>query len=228
MRHPRPPRGAAGAEGRRPGVPRRGHDLDAPAGRRARLRGQRRRHPDRPRGVPAGRRSSAWCSRRAPRRVGPAAARRHRRRDASCSPPARCGIPYVNSVHEREAEAMRLAARGLPLVCVNPAARLRPGRHPRDLHAAGPQLPAGPGAGVRRRRRSTSSTCATWRSATCWPTSAAGSASATSSAGATSPSTASSPTSAACRGVDPPRQGAARPGRGARARFSRSVPDAPR
>ena len=32
----------------------------------------------------------------------------------------RMGIPYVNSVHEAEAEAMRLAARGLPLVCVNP------------------------------------------------------------------------------------------------------------
>jgi dihydroflavonol-4-reductase len=32
----------------------------------------------------------------------------------------RLGIPYVNSVHEAEVEAMRLAARGLPLVCVNP------------------------------------------------------------------------------------------------------------
>jgi dihydroflavonol-4-reductase len=31
------------------------------------------------------------------------------------------GIPYVNSVHEAEVEAMRLAARGLPVVCVNPA-----------------------------------------------------------------------------------------------------------
>jgi dihydroflavonol-4-reductase len=29
------------------------------------------------------------------------------------------GIPYVNSVHEAEVEAMRLAAQGLPLVCVN-------------------------------------------------------------------------------------------------------------
>jgi dihydroflavonol-4-reductase len=33
---------------------------------------------------------------------------------------ARLGNPYVNSVHEAEVEAMRLAARGLPLVCVNP------------------------------------------------------------------------------------------------------------
>ncbi|HZN90884.1 MAG TPA: SDR family NAD(P)-dependent oxidoreductase [Thermoleophilaceae bacterium] len=31
------------------------------------------------------------------------------------------GIPYVNAVHEAEVEAMRVAARGLPLVCVNPA-----------------------------------------------------------------------------------------------------------
>ena len=32
----------------------------------------------------------------------------------------RFGIPYVNSAHEAEVEAMRLAAQGLPLVCVNP------------------------------------------------------------------------------------------------------------
>jgi dihydroflavonol-4-reductase len=30
------------------------------------------------------------------------------------------GIPYVSSAHEAEVEAMRVAARGLPLVCVNP------------------------------------------------------------------------------------------------------------
>ena len=34
---------------------------------------------------------------------------------------ARLGIPYVTAVHEAEVEAMRLAAKGLPLVCVNPA-----------------------------------------------------------------------------------------------------------
>src|SRR5215213_6138689 len=33
---------------------------------------------------------------------------------------AHLNIPYVNSKHEAEVEAMRLAARGLPLVCVNP------------------------------------------------------------------------------------------------------------
>ena len=32
----------------------------------------------------------------------------------------RLGIPYVNSVHEAEVEALRVAAQGLPLVCVNP------------------------------------------------------------------------------------------------------------
>jgi dihydroflavonol-4-reductase len=32
----------------------------------------------------------------------------------------RLGIPYVDSVHEGELEALRVAARGLPLVCVNP------------------------------------------------------------------------------------------------------------
>jgi dihydroflavonol-4-reductase len=33
----------------------------------------------------------------------------------------RLGIPYVNSVHEAEVEGLRVAAQGLPLVCVNPA-----------------------------------------------------------------------------------------------------------
>ena len=42
----------------------------------------------------------------------------------------RLGIPYVNSVHEAEAEAVRLAAKGLPLVCVNPSMALGPG----DVH----------------------------------------------------------------------------------------------
>jgi dihydroflavonol-4-reductase len=42
---------------------------------------------------------------------------------------ARLGNPYVSSVHEAEMEAMRLAARGLPLVCVNPCLVLGPGDH---------------------------------------------------------------------------------------------------
>lgn len=39
------------------------------------------------------------------------------------------GIPYVNSVHEAEVEAMRVAARGLPLVCVNPGVCFGAGDH---------------------------------------------------------------------------------------------------
>jgi dihydroflavonol-4-reductase len=42
---------------------------------------------------------------------------------------ARLGIPYVDSVHEAEAEAMRLAAEGLPVVCVNPSMCLGAGDH---------------------------------------------------------------------------------------------------
>jgi dihydroflavonol-4-reductase len=41
----------------------------------------------------------------------------------------RLGIPYVNSVHEAEVEAMRVAAQGLPLVCVNPAICFGAGDH---------------------------------------------------------------------------------------------------
>jgi dihydroflavonol-4-reductase len=41
----------------------------------------------------------------------------------------RLGIPYVNSVHEAEVEAMRVAAHGLPIVCVNPAVCLGSGDH---------------------------------------------------------------------------------------------------
>lgn len=39
----------------------------------------------------------------------------------------RLAIPYVNSKHEAEVEALRFAARGLPVVCVNPAYVLGPG-----------------------------------------------------------------------------------------------------
>ncbi len=41
----------------------------------------------------------------------------------------RLGIPYVSSVHEAEVEALRLAADGLPLVCVNPGMCLGAGDH---------------------------------------------------------------------------------------------------
>jgi dihydroflavonol-4-reductase len=46
------------------------------------------------------------------------------------------GVPYVNSVHEAEVEAMRVAAHGLPLVCVNPAVCFGPG----DVHLASTRL----------------------------------------------------------------------------------------
>lgn len=39
----------------------------------------------------------------------------------------RLGIPYVNSKHEAEVEALRLAAQGLPVVCVNPSWVFGPG-----------------------------------------------------------------------------------------------------
>ncbi|HEY1359469.1 MAG TPA: NAD-dependent epimerase/dehydratase family protein [Thermoleophilaceae bacterium] len=46
------------------------------------------------------------------------------------------GIPYVNSVHEAEVEAMRMAARGLPLVSVNPGVCFGAG----DVHLASTRL----------------------------------------------------------------------------------------
>src|SRR3954471_17783964 len=42
---------------------------------------------------------------------------------------AKLDIPYVDSVHEAELEAMRLAAEGLPVVCVNPSMCLGAGDH---------------------------------------------------------------------------------------------------
>lgn len=48
----------------------------------------------------------------------------------------RLGIPYVNSKHEAEVEAMRLAAQGLPLVCVNPCFVFGAG----DLHGSSTAL----------------------------------------------------------------------------------------
>lgn len=41
----------------------------------------------------------------------------------------RLGVPYVDSVHEGELEALRVAARGLALVCVNPGVCFGPGDH---------------------------------------------------------------------------------------------------
>jgi dihydroflavonol-4-reductase len=51
--------------------------------------------------------------------IGPAA-RGGRADETQLFTAGRLGIPYVNSKHEAEVEALRLAAQGLPLVCVNP------------------------------------------------------------------------------------------------------------
>ena len=58
--------------------------------------------------------------------VGPAADRKAAT-ETQLFTASRLGIPYVNSVHEAEVEAMRVAAHGLPLVCVNPAVCLGAG-----------------------------------------------------------------------------------------------------
>lgn len=49
---------------------------------------------------------------------------------------AHLGIPYVSSVHEAEGVALRVAAQGLPLVCVNPAVAFGPG----DVHVTSTRL----------------------------------------------------------------------------------------
>ena len=115
----------------------------------------------------------------------------------------RYGLPYVNAKHEAEVEAMRMAARGLPVVVVNPAHVFGAG----DRHRSSTEL-------VRRFLRgeipayvdgalnivdaedvARGHLLADER---------ARSASATSSAIATSPWTACSPTSARLSGVEPP------------------------
>jgi dihydroflavonol-4-reductase len=49
---------------------------------------------------------------------------------------AHLAIPYVTSAHEAEGQAMRMAAAGLPLVCVNPTVAFGPG----DLHVTSTRL----------------------------------------------------------------------------------------
>ena len=58
--------------------------------------------------------------------IGPAP-RGERADETSVFTAGALGIPYVNSKHEAEVEAFRLAARGLPLVCVNPSVVLGAG-----------------------------------------------------------------------------------------------------
>ena len=74
-------------------------------------------------------------TRRAPRRSGPAE-RGSTADESQLFTAGHLGIPYVNSVHEAEAEALRLAAKGLPLVCVNPTGVFGPG----DTHVTSTRL----------------------------------------------------------------------------------------
>ena len=128
VRRARSARGPARAARGRAGVPLRGGHVGAAGGRRAPVRRQRARHEARHGGVPArrGRARGLHLERRGRR---PGGARQDRGRDAAVHGAARLGIPYVNSVHEGEVEAMRVAARGLPLVCVNPAICFGAGDH---------------------------------------------------------------------------------------------------
>ena len=141
-----------------------------------------------------GRAWSAWSTpRRWPRSAPPGAGRRSTRRQVFDA--GAYGIPYVNAKHEAEVQALRLAARGLPVVIVNPGVRVRARRHQPLVDRDRAPLPAPPDPGLRgrcpeHRRRRATSPAATWP-----PTSAASRASATSSATATTRSTASSPTS---------------------------------
>jgi dihydroflavonol-4-reductase len=52
--------------------------------------------------------------------IGPASAPGEAADERQLFTAGKLGIPYVNSKHEAEVEALRLAARGLPLVVVNP------------------------------------------------------------------------------------------------------------
>ncbi len=114
------------------------------------------------------------------------------------------GIAYVNSKHEAEVEALRLAAHGLPVVIVNPSFVLGP-----DDPKGRRWSSCGASCWAASRRTSTaastSSTSATSRRATCSRTRRASPGSATSSRRATSRSTGSSPTWRASRAASMPR-----------------------
>ena len=107
------------------------------------------------------------------------------------------GIPYVASVYEAEAEALRLHARGLPVVCVNPAMTFGPG----DVNLTSTRLVRSFLLG-RIAAYAEGAVCVVDVRDVAAGMAAAGDsasrASATSSAGATSPSSACSPTSGAC------------------------------
>ena len=94
----------------------------------------------------------------------------------------------MNSKHEAEVEALRVAAHGLDAGDRQPDLRARPRRPRRQLDGADQALPAAPDPGLRRRRAQHRRRPRRRRRATCSPTRRARPASATSSAAATSPS----------------------------------------
>ena len=197
----RPALGPARPEGRRARVPLRGCDLRPPGGRGAALRRERGRHEARDGGVPAGRGGARGLH--LERRGGGPAANGKAATETQLFTAARLGIPYVNSVHEAEVEAMRVAAHGLPLVCVNPAVCLGRRRSPAVLDPAGAQLPAGAHPRLHRRRNRDRLRARRRRRAPARGHSAAPWASATCSPAATSPSSACSPTSGGCPACRP-------------------------
>ena len=106
-----------------------------PRGRRARVRRSTSAAPSscwRSACAPAW---SGWCYTSSAAAVGPAEPGKTAD-ETQLFTAGRLGIPYVNSVHEAEVEAMRLAARGLPLVCVNPTIAFGAG----DVHLTSTRL----------------------------------------------------------------------------------------
>ena len=86
---------------------------------------------------------------RSPRSAPPGRAARPTRRSRFA--PGSLGITYVNSKHEAEVEALRLAAHGLPVVIVNPSFVLGPDDPKGHVDGAGAPIPPGPHPGLRRR-----------------------------------------------------------------------------
>ena len=105
------------------------------------LRVERRRHAR-----PCWRRPTRGGGARRPHVVGrrhrPGAARVDAPTSACRSPPGAAAIPYARAKREAEVEALRLAARGLPVVIVNPAHVFGRGRRQALLDRARAPLPA--------------------------------------------------------------------------------------
>ena len=161
-RRQRPPRRAPGDGGRRAGLPRRRHaPRCAPADRDGRFERQRARHPVvLEEALEAGVERVVHTS--SPPRSGPAqaAAARPTRRPAVHGRPPRHRLRRTPSTRPRSRPCGSPPA-GLPVVIVNPSFVLGPDDPTAHLDGAGAPLPARPDPGLRRRRRSTSSTSAT-------------------------------------------------------------------